>query len=75
MYYMIINNFNTSTLSNCYVTDFGKAQTATPRATEKVVIHGANGSESIHDGAYESYERTCLNLRKEVLFRVNKQTI
>lgn len=57
MYYMIINNFNTSTLSNCYVTDFGKAQAATPRATEKVSIYGANGSEIILDGAYESYER------------------
>lgn len=58
MYHLIINNLNTSHIPHCYVTDFGKAQTSTPRVVEQATVYGANGSYDILDGAYESYERT-----------------
>ena len=58
MFYLIINQFNTSSIRHCHVTDYGKAQTATPRVAEHASVYGANGSYDILDGAFESYERT-----------------
>jgi len=43
MDYMIINDFNTSTLSGCVVTDFGKVEVAKPKG-EKATLYGVNGS-------------------------------
>lgn len=58
MFYLIINNFNTSSIRHCHVTDYGKTQTAKPRVAEQASVYGANGSYDILDGAFESYERT-----------------
>ena len=58
MNYMIINDFNTSTLPNCVVTDFGEVEAAKPKAPEIANLFGVNGNYRILDGAYESYERT-----------------
>lgn len=57
MDYMIINGFNTSTIPNCYVVDFGEVSGAEPRG-EVASLHGVNGSYRILDGSYNSYERT-----------------
>lgn len=58
MYNMIINNFDSATIPFCYVTDFGRVQTASPKIAESTIIYGANGSYDVLDGAYKSYERT-----------------
>nr|DAQ66061.1 MAG TPA: distal tail protein [Caudoviricetes sp.] len=55
---MIINGFDTSTLHKCYVTSFGKVQTAKYRRNDSATIYGANGSYDVFDGAFESYERS-----------------
>ena len=55
---MIINGFDTSTLYKCYVTSFGKVQTAKYRRNDSATIYGANGSYDVFDGAFESYERS-----------------
>ena len=57
MNYIIINGFNTSTLPNCVVTDFGKVQAATSKG-EKTTLYGVNGSYRVLDGSFDSYERT-----------------
>ena len=57
MFYMIINDFNTSTIPHCVVTDFGEIEAAKPHA-ESVDVYGLNGSYRVLDGSYESYERT-----------------
>lgn len=57
MFYMIINDFNTSTIHHCVVTDFGETEVAKPHA-ESVDVYGLNGSYRVLDGSYESYERT-----------------
>ena len=57
MDYMIINDFNTSTLSGCVVTDFGDVEVAKPRG-DVTKLYGVNGSYRVLDGSYESYERT-----------------
>lgn len=57
MFYMIINDFNTSTIPHCVVTDFGEIEVAKPHA-ESVDVYGLNGSYRVLDGSYESYERT-----------------
>ena len=57
MNYIIINGFNTSTLPNCVVTDFGKVEAATPKG-EKATLYGVNGSYRVLDGSFDSYERT-----------------
>ena len=56
MDYMIINDFNTSTLAGCVVTDFGKVEAAQPRG-EVANLHGVNGSYRVLDGSFKSYER------------------
>lgn len=58
MYHLIINGFNTKTIPNCYVTDFGRVKTSTPRVVEQATVYGGNGSFDILDEGYESYERT-----------------
>lgn len=57
MDYMIINGFNTSTIPNCYVVDFGEVSGAEPSG-EVASLHGVNGSYRILDGSFKSYERT-----------------
>ena len=57
MFYMIINDFNTSTIPHCVVTDFGEIEAAKSHA-ESVDVYGLNGSYRVLDGSYESYERT-----------------
>lgn len=57
MDFMIINGFNTSTIPNCYVVDFGEVSGAEPRG-EVASLHGVNGSYRILDGSFNSYERT-----------------
>lgn len=57
MDYMIINDFNTSTLSGCVVTDFGDVEVAKPRG-DVTKLYGVNGSYRVLDGSYESYDRT-----------------
>ena len=57
MFYMIINDFNTSTIPHCVVTDFGEIEVAKPHA-ESLDVYGLNGSYRVLDGSYESYERT-----------------
>ncbi len=57
MDYMIINDFNTSTLSGCVVTDFGDVEVAQPRG-DVTKLYGVNGSYRVLDGSYENYERT-----------------
>lgn len=58
MEYMIINGFNTSTIPNCVVTDFGEVEAAKPKVSETATLFGVNGNYRVLDGAYESYERT-----------------
>lgn len=66
MDYMIINDFNTSTLAGCVVTDFGKVEAAQPRG-EVANLHGVNGSYRVLDGSFKSYERTfTLHVKKLV---------
>ena len=57
MFNMIINGFNTGTIPNCYVTDFGEDQSATPRF-ETNTRDGANGDYNPYDGAYDGYDKT-----------------
>ncbi len=57
MDFMIINGFNTSTIPNCYVVDFGEVSGAEPSG-EVASLHGVNGSYRILDGSFKSYERT-----------------
>ena len=57
MEYMIINGFNTSTLSGCVVTDFGDVEVAKPKG-DVAELYGVNGKYRVLDGSYESYERT-----------------
>ncbi|HEP1844456.1 TPA: phage tail protein [Streptococcus suis] len=57
MDYMIINDLNTSTLADCHVLDFGKAQASIERS-EQVEIYGANGQLHVSEGAYDGYNRT-----------------
>lgn len=57
MEYMIINGFNTSTLSGCVVTDFGDVEVAKPKG-DAAELYGVNGKYRVLDGSYESYERT-----------------
>ena len=66
MDYMIINDFNTSTLPGCVVTDFGKVEAAKPKG-EKATLYGVNGSYRVLDGSFDSYERTfTLHVKKMV---------
>lgn len=55
---LIINGFDTKSIKNCYLTDIGTLQVAKTKVIEDVKIFGLNGTYSIYDGAYESYERT-----------------
>ena len=49
MEYMIINGFNTSTISNCVVTDFGEVEAAKPKVSETATLFGVNGNyEHLH---------------------------
>lgn len=57
MNYMIINDLNTSTLADCHVLDFGKAQTSIERS-ERVEVYGANGQLNVSEGAYDGHNRT-----------------
>ncbi|HEL2442117.1 TPA: phage tail protein [Streptococcus suis] len=57
MDYMIINDLNTSTLADCHVLDFGKAQASIERS-EQVEVFGANGQLHVSEGAYDGYNRT-----------------
>ncbi len=57
MNYMIINGLDTSTLADCHVLDFGKAQTSVERS-EQVEVFGANGQLHVSEGAYDGYNRT-----------------
>ncbi|HEL2737688.1 TPA: phage tail protein [Streptococcus suis] len=57
MDYMIINDLNTSTLADCHVLDFGKAQASIERS-ELVEVYGANGQLHVSEGAYDGYNRT-----------------
>lgn len=57
MDYMIINGFNTSTLSGCVVTDFGDVEVAKPKGNV-AELYGVDGNYRVLDGSYESYERT-----------------
>jgi hypothetical protein len=58
MFYLIINGFNTSTITHSVVTDFGVSECAEPKTSEVVDIYGMNGSYRVLDGSYKSYERT-----------------
>ena len=66
MDYIIINGFNTSTLPNCVVTDFGKVEAAKPKG-EKATLYGVNGSYRVLDGSFDSYERTFTLLVKKMV--------
>lgn len=55
---LIINDFDTKMIKNCYLTDLGTIQSAKPKTVENAEIYGVNGIYSIFDGAFESYERT-----------------
>ena len=44
MEYMIINGFNTSTIPNCVVTDFGEVEAAKPKVSETATLFGVNGN-------------------------------
>ncbi|HEM3699027.1 TPA: phage tail protein [Streptococcus suis] len=57
MNYMIINDLNTSALTDCHVLDFGKAQASIERS-EQVEVFGANGQLHVSEGAYDGYNRT-----------------
>ena len=67
MDFMVINNFNTSTIPKCVVTDFGTVEAAKPKVAENPNLFGVNGAFRVLDGAYESYERT-------ITFYVARQT-
>ena len=56
--YLIINTFNTNTISDSVVTDFGDIKGAIPRYDEQKKLFGMNGQYNIEDGAYDGYERT-----------------
>ncbi|HEM4671143.1 phage tail protein [Streptococcus suis] len=62
---MIINDFDTSTLTECYVTDFGDAEGAVER-TESVVIYGSNGTLVVPEGAFAGYNRTFTFIMKHL---------
>ena len=53
MEYMIINGFNTSTIPNCVMTDFGEVEAAKPKVSETATLFGVNGNYRVLDGAYE----------------------
>lgn len=55
---MIINGFDTRTLSQSVVTDFGKIQSAIPRYTQSLKLYGANGTLNIPENSFDGYERT-----------------
>lgn len=57
MNYLIVNGLNTSTLADCHVLDFGKAQVSTERA-ESAEVYGANGTLLVSEGAFDGYNRT-----------------
>ena len=57
MFNMIINGFDTGSIPNCYVTDYGEEQMAKPRFDNNT-IYGANGDYPIYDGAYDGYDKT-----------------
>ena len=57
MFNMIINGFDTGSIPNCYVTDYGEEQMARPRFDNNT-IYGANGDCPIYDGAYDGYDKT-----------------
>lgn len=57
MFNMIINGFDTGSIPNCYVTDYGEEQMAQPRFDNNT-IYGANGDYPIYDGAYDGYDKT-----------------
>ena len=57
MFNMIINRFDTGSIPNCYVTDYGEEQMAQPRFDNNT-IYGANGDYPIYDGAYDGYDKT-----------------
>ncbi|ALD72716.1 adenylosuccinate synthetase [Streptococcus gordonii] len=56
--YLIINTFNTNTITDSVVTDFGDIKGAIPRYDEQKKLYGTNGQYNIEDGAYDGYERT-----------------
>lgn len=78
MFNMIINGFDTGSIPNCYVTDYGEEQMAQPRFDNNT-IYGANGDYPIYDGAYDGYDKTVsLYVVKEeevqkILERFNQQ--
>lgn len=57
---LMINDFDTKTIKNCYLTDIGTLQVAKEKIIEDVEIFGLNGTYSIFDGAFESQERTLI---------------
>ncbi|HGA1168002.1 TPA: hypothetical protein ACIRLU_000367 [Streptococcus suis] len=57
MNYIIVNGLDTSTLLDCHVLDFGKAQASIERS-EQVEVFGANGQLHVSEGAYDGYNRT-----------------
>lgn len=70
-----INNFNTRNIEKCYLIDIGNIQVAKPRISETIEIYGANGTYTINDGAFESYERTLsfsVENLNNVLLLINK---
>lgn len=78
MFNMIINGFDTGSILNCYVTDYGEEQMSQPRFDNNT-IYGANGDYPIYDGAYDGYDKTVsLYVVKEeevqkILERFNRQ--
>ena len=48
--YLIINTFNTNTISDSVVTDFGDINGAIPRYDEQKKLFGMNGQYNIEDG-------------------------
>lgn len=57
MFNMIINGFDTGSIPQCYVTDYGEEQMAQPRFDNNT-IYGANGDYLTYDGAYDGYDKT-----------------
>lgn len=57
MFNMIVNGFDTGSIPQCYVTDYGEEQMAQPRFDNNT-IYGANGDYPIYDGAYDGYDKT-----------------
>lgn len=55
-----INDFNTRNIEKCYLIDIGTIQVAKPRISESLEIYGANGTYTLTDGAFESYERSLI---------------